>query len=241
MILIRSTPEFSSFFPSSYFSVVNRNEEGEGTPANETPVHTIRNVQVFEHEDNFNLTMDLPGVKENDVKITEEDFFLTIEAVRKANDKEVCKFFFKFTLDKKSVKPEGIKANLADGVLTVTIPKTPAPKTFEITPSAFDPPAEAEGGTFFRVDMPGVKLEDLKVSVTGDELFISAERKKGTTTSVFKRFFTVDEKVDTEKLAAFFSDGVLTLTAPMKAGFEAETAVTVRTFPVNKTAIEQEK
>ncbi|KAL7581285.1 hypothetical protein ACA910_006052 [Epithemia clementina (nom. ined.)] len=241
MILIRSTPEFSSLFPSSYFSVLNRTHTNDNESTDRTPVHDIRNVQVFEHEENFSLTMDMPGVKEQDVTITEEDFTLTIEALRKSGDKEVCKFHRKFMLDKKSVKPEGIKADLADGVLTVTIPKTPAPKTLEIVPKASDPPAETEGDTFFRVDMPGVKLQDLKVQVTGEELFISAERKKGSSTSVFKRFFTVDEKIDTEKLEAFLSDGVLTLTAPMKKVKDSETAVSTRTFPVSKGAIEQEK
>ncbi|KAL7581286.1 hypothetical protein ACA910_006053 [Epithemia clementina (nom. ined.)] len=243
MILIRSTPEFSSLFPSSYFSVLNRTPDNanEGNDADTTPVHAIRNVQVFEHEENFSLTMDMPGVKEQDVTITEEDFTLTIEALRKSGDKEVCKFHRKFTLDKKSVKPEGIKANLADGVLTVTIPKTPAPQTLEIAPKSSDPPAETEGDTFFRVDMPGVKMEDLKVNVTGNELFISAERKKGSSTSVFKRFFTVDEKIDTDKLEAFLADGVLTLTAPMKEVKDSKTEASVRTVPVTKNMIEQEK
>lgn len=239
MILIRSTPELSYLFPSSYFSVQN---SAPNNDEQQTPVQAIKNVQVLEQEAAFSLSMDLPGVKESDVKITEEDFTLSIEAVRKSGDKEVCKFHRKFSMDKKSVKPEGITVNLVDGVLTVTIPKAPAPKTFEITPTASDPPAEAEKDAFFRVDLPGVKMEDLKVTVTGDELLISAERKKGSTTSVLKRHFVVDEKVETDKLVAYLSDGVLMLTAPIKEVAETETAVqSVRSFPVTQTMIEQQK
>lgn len=231
MILIRSTPEPYFLFPRSYFSVLN------AAPSNDdqqTPMQAIQNVQVLEQEDAFSLSMDLPGVKEEDVKITEQASTLNIEALRKNGDKDVCKFHRKFSLDKKSVKPEGIKANLVDGVLTVTIPKAPAPKKLEVTPLASAAPAEAEGNIFFRVDLPGVKMEDLQVQVTGDELFISAERKKGSVTSVFKQYFNVDDKIDTDKLAAYLSDGVLTLTAPMKE--VAETAVeSVRSFPVTKT------
>ena len=121
----------------------------------------------------------------------------------------------------------------------MTIPKFPIPEPFEVTASPFDPPAEVEGDAFFKTDLPGVKLEDLKVKVTGDELFIFAERKKGSSKSVFKRFFTLDEKIDTENLKAFLTDGVLTLTAPFKE--VKETAVAVRTFPVMKETFEEKK
>ncbi|KAL7566871.1 hypothetical protein ACA910_021362 [Epithemia clementina (nom. ined.)] len=244
MILIRSNPHFSFAGPTPYFLVSNkraRKDDPGSSNGKQTPIYDIRNVEVAEEEDSFVLSMDLPGVKEEDVSIVESSFELEIEALRrKSGDKGPVKFHRKFSLDKKSVDPTEIKATLEDGVLTVKIPKRPTPKTLDITPRSSDPPEESVGDVFFRLDMPGVKLTDLKVKVTGDELFISAVRKKGSSSSEIKRIFTIDEeKMDAANVQAFLSDGVLTLAAPMKKEAnedKTKTTVAKRSFAVNKDA-----
>ncbi|KAL7555998.1 hypothetical protein ACA910_003277 [Epithemia clementina (nom. ined.)] len=230
MILIRSTPQFALAHTPAYFLVSNNRPTMEhDSNSNDDnnkriPVYEIRDVQVSEQDDSFVLSMDLPGVKEQNVDIKEQNFVLTIEALRKSGDTNVCKFYRQFSLDKKSIQPEGIHASLSDGVLTVHVPKRPEPQTLDVTPTSSDPPAEDDvENVFFRLDMPGVKLSDLKVQVKGDEMFVSAERKKENLTSSIKRMFTVDDtKLDVAKAKAYLSDGVLTLTAPPRKKALAE-------------------
>lgn len=73
------------------------------------------------------------------------------------------------------------------------------------------------------VDVPGVKINDLKVEVEGDDrtmLKISGGRKttnKETgieTVTRFEKRFMIGDNVDMDKLTANLEDGVLVLTAP---------------------------
>lgn len=77
-----------------------------------------------------------------------------------------------------------------------------------------------------RADIPGLKPEDLDISVSGDTLTIQAESHAETvdeeTTyllrerrfSSFSRSITLPERVEADKAEAKFADGVLTLTLP---------------------------
>lgn len=66
-------------------------------------------------------------------------------------------------------------------------------------------------------DVPGVKQEDLDISVEKDVLTIKGERKGPRLGGSFSRAFTLPKHVDAEKIAASLKDGVLTLTLPKKA------------------------
>lgn len=85
-----------------------------------------------------------------------------------------------------------------------------------------------------RAEIPGVNKEDIKVSVDGNQVSISAEIKKekeekGETTlrrecyygSVY-RSFTLDQDVNEAEVKAKYGDGVLTLTLPKKSGTAAK-------------------
>ncbi|NHZ66493.1 Hsp20/alpha crystallin family protein [Massilia genomosp. 1] len=81
-----------------------------------------------------------------------------------------------------------------------------------------------------RADMPGVKKEDVKVAIDGNEVTISAdvtgeqEHKEGS--SMWRerfhgqqfRSFTLPQQVDDEKATATCRDGVLELTLPKRPG-----------------------
>jgi len=79
-------------------------------------------------------------------------------------------------------------------------------------------------------DMPGVKKDDIRVSVSGNQITISAEvknrkeEKKGKNVIYSERYegkmfrsFTLDSPVDDTKTEAKFMDGVLELTLPKQA------------------------
>jgi HSP20 family protein len=89
-----------------------------------------------------------------------------------------------------------------------------------------------ESGDTYQVsaEMPGVKKEDIKVSVEGNLVRISAETKKETEEKQgdqvlrseryygrLERAFTLDGEVDDSKVDAKYADGVLKLKLPKKA------------------------
>ncbi len=90
----------------------------------------------------------------------------------------------------------------------------------------------SENGDTYQVsaEMPGVKKEDIKVSVEGNLVRISAEAKKESEEKKgdqvlrseryygrLERAFTLDGDVDDTKVDAKYADGVLKLKLPKKA------------------------
>ena len=88
---------------------------------------------------------------------------------------------------------------------------------------------ETKDSFLFKADMPGLKEEDVEISLTGNRLTISgkrdseeqkedenwyvAERKYGS----FTRTFTLPDSADAEKIKASIKDGVLHLVLPKRA------------------------
>jgi HSP20 family protein len=81
-----------------------------------------------------------------------------------------------------------------------------------------------------KAEMPGVKKEDIEISIDGNEVTISgeikkeAEEKKGEEVVRSERYygkisrsFTLAHEVDEAKASAKYTDGVLKLTLPLKA------------------------
>jgi HSP20 family protein len=79
-------------------------------------------------------------------------------------------------------------------------------------------------------ELPGVKKEDISVSIDGDEVSISAEvkqEKEAEGESVLRneryfgpvrRGFTLPQEVDESRAEAAYHDGLLELTLPKKPG-----------------------
>jgi HSP20 family protein len=99
-------------------------------------------IDVKESEDAYILHADLPGLKQDDVKITLHDHVLTVSGERKHEaEKKDEKYHFmertygsfqrSFTLPS-SISGDKIKAEYKDGVLNITLPKTEDSKPREI-------------------------------------------------------------------------------------------------------------
>lgn len=112
-----------------------------GTATNSRTFAPAIDVRANDHEVVF--TCDVPGVRAEDLEITLENHVLTIKGTRhferKENEQIVLGrayggFSRAFTLPD-SVDDEGLAANLADGVLTIRIPKLPKakPRRIQIT------------------------------------------------------------------------------------------------------------
>ena len=88
---------------------------------------------------------------------------------------------------------------------------------------------ETENALTLKADVPDVSLEDIEVKVENQTLTIKGERKfeqehntKGyhrieRSYGTFVRSFALPETVDTEKVAAEYKNGVLTVQMPKKA------------------------
>ncbi len=89
---------------------------------------------------------------------------------------------------------------------------------------------EDDDGYEITAELPGVKKEDIAVTLKNNVLSISAskessseKKKKGKvirqerSSGSFTRSFTVDDGIRQEDIKASFDDGVLTLTIPKKA------------------------
>jgi HSP20 family protein len=87
---------------------------------------------------------------------------------------------------------------------------------------------ETENEVVLRADVPGVELKDIEVRVENQTLTVKGERpveqeeqRKGyhrmeRSYGAFQRSFAVPHTVDTEKVAAEYKNGVLTVSLPKK-------------------------
>ena len=100
----------------------------------------------------------------------------------------------------------------------------PPMRTFEWAPAA--DVYEDKNNLFVKVELPGMKKEDIKVSVTGDTLNITGLRKeeaeyKEAETYCTERYFghfqraiALPTSVVGGKIQAHYKDGILTVTCP---------------------------
>jgi HSP20 family protein len=106
--------------------------EASSTPS----VSWVPRVDIHEEKDRFVVLADVPGVDPKDIDITADNGVLTVRGERKAEKRETengyeriervsGSFLRRFTLPE-GANTEQIKAKQTNGVLEVTIPKTPA-------------------------------------------------------------------------------------------------------------------
>ena len=85
---------------------------------------------------------------------------------------------------------------------------------------------ETEGKVVAKLEMPGVAKDDLEIRVEGRELTVIGKRQAESTHGTwllrerrrgdFQKTFSVDGSIDLDKIEAQVSNGILTLTLPMK-------------------------
>ncbi|MBQ7077133.1 MAG: Hsp20/alpha crystallin family protein [Lachnospiraceae bacterium] len=98
------------------------------------PASTVMKTDVKEHENGFELTIDVPGYKKDELKAELSDGYLTISAHKedKKDDKKDGEYIrrerYVGTMSRsfyvgEALKKEDIHAHFEDGVLTLVIPK----------------------------------------------------------------------------------------------------------------------
>jgi HSP20 family protein len=82
-------------------------------------------------------------------------------------------------------------------------------------PATFSPKidvSEEEDKINIIAEIPGVKKQDVKITLEDDILTIEGEKKQGSEKSLsFKRSFTLPAEVDGEKVEAKIEDGILNI------------------------------
>ena len=183
------------------------------------PLRSIQaSVSKKSDDGSYTLEMEVPGIKLKDVKIEANptDGVLEILAVRKnVQGKAIVHYVKQFSLNTKYVDMSKISASLEDGILLVKIPKKPAIKPIQIQPVAQDPPTALDHQYHFSVDVPGVKLAHVDITISdGNRLTLIAERKG---VSVIRRSVVLDDVAyATAKTSAYLMDGILTIVVPEK-------------------------
>jgi HSP20 family protein len=127
---------FNTTFPVFFNNLGNRLEDslvsGKWTPQ----------VDIYEDKNAIALEADLPGVKPEDVKISLENFKLTLSGERKFEHEENQSNWYRvergygsftrtFSLPN-SVNVDGVKAEFKNGVLRITLPKREEVKARQI-------------------------------------------------------------------------------------------------------------
>jgi HSP20 family protein len=94
---------------------------------------------------------------------------------------------------------------------------------------AWQPPVDIEEtpeGYFVRAELPGMKLEDIKITLADNELVVRGEKRReiekkdGTyhrterAYGQFERIFTLSQAVHADKIEATYRDGVLEVSIP---------------------------
>jgi HSP20 family protein len=127
-VVNRLHQSLDQFFNQDHFS----SPEASSSPS----VSWVPRVDIHEEKDRFVVLADVPGVEPKDIDITAENGVLTIRGERRAEKRETengyervervtGSFLRRFTLPE-GANTESIKAKQTNGVLEVTIPKTPA-------------------------------------------------------------------------------------------------------------------
>lgn len=91
--------------------------------------------QVFDNDTEFTVSVDVPGVKPEDLKVSVNDGTLTIEGAREVRSEDGTSFEksnFSRSYQLSNVDFTELKANLHEGVLDITAPKKKAPEPLKI-------------------------------------------------------------------------------------------------------------
>ncbi len=97
-------------------------------------------VALWDDEDHFFIEAELPGVVDKDVDVTVHNGMVTIRGERKPeegrhylyNGRSFGRFERVITLPE-AVQTDDVQATLKDGILSITLPKSPAAKPKKIT------------------------------------------------------------------------------------------------------------
>jgi HSP20 family molecular chaperone IbpA len=215
---------------------------------------SVRAEVLQDDDEAFQVALDVPGVKAGDIEVTVEgtkDENLVVRGKRNFGDEEARKFSKSISLNSRS-NTDQMSADLENGVLLVTVPRVMIEKTESVQKIAVnmvsdESVASSEEANSFpfelELDVPGVSASNIDITIEGDRgktLTITAVRELGKDSEgnprkkeTSKSYNVDDDIVDTSKIVANLSNGVLKVSAPAHA---KKTEETVRKISVNQSS-----
>ena len=133
---------FDDFFNDDYGMMIPA--WNTRTPASRQTLNSLMKTDVRELENSYEVDIDLPGFKKEDIKIDLKDGYLTIGAQQNVsndekdqNGKYIRQERYTGSCSRSfyvgDMKPEDISAKYADGILKISVPKQEARKLPENT------------------------------------------------------------------------------------------------------------
>lgn len=114
--------------------------------------HNVMKTDIKETDDNYELIVDLPGFKKDEIKVSLEDGYLTIEAAKGLDEDEQEKKTGKYIRKERyagacqrsfyvgdNLTQEDIKGEFKHGILTLNVPKKEAKQGETIQPTRLKP------------------------------------------------------------------------------------------------------
>jgi HSP20 family molecular chaperone IbpA len=131
-----------------------------------------------------------------------------------------AKYAQHFAVDESTVNTSKVQFKFENGFLTIQISKKEQPKPVTVGIAMAYPPEDTEHKEdhTLTLDLPHVKASHLKVDFRYGHIFIDAEPKRGKKVTKINRRFSSDKRyLEVTQLGASLADGVLTITAPLRA------------------------
>jgi len=170
-------------------------------------------LNVHESDDAYELNVEVPGVRPADLAVSVEDGTLLI-----AGKGAHGHFERRMRLPRDAVA-EASSAALEHGVLSLLVPRRAA---VQVQVQRAEEEPATEGAYRVRLELPGVRTEDLHVAVQGGELSLTGKSARAGKKYRINRSFTLPRDADEHAVAATHIDGVLTITVPKLAPPEAK-------------------
>lgn len=181
------------------------------------------NPHVDNNENEFRVSLDVPGMKLEDLEITEDKGQLQVTGVQRktSSDGQTSKKFRFCKTIPERVELDRLQAKLSNGVLELVAPKAPKPEPrciqVESKPSQLSEDNSDHDKFQLTMDLPGVKAQDVVVKeLDNGVLHVSGVRKNTLygREQRFSKWYSVPERVELHKAQACLVDGVLELVAP---------------------------
>jgi len=182
-------------------------------------LHAGPGLELHQDEAGYQVTLAAPGVKIDDLRIETGAGMLHIAAKQRH-----ARFDRSLRLPK-DADLEQAQASYADGLLSISVPRLAKAEPLQLTIQPADGVEMDDGksgGYQIEVAAPGVRTEDLTVTLDGNVLRVAGETKGERRRSAIDRRLRLPEDADGSQTIVTHADGLLCFSVPPKAPQDAQ-------------------
>lgn len=176
-------------------------------------LHAGPNLELHQDAAGYQVTLAVPGVRIEDLSIEVANSGMRIAAKQRH-----VRFDRSLRLPK-DADLEQVQANYADGLLSILVPRIAKtePTQLVIQPAdGMETDDGASGCYHFEVAAPGVRTEDLAVTLDGNVLRVAGETKGERHHAAIDQTLRLRENVDATRATVTYANGLLCFSVPLK-------------------------